>query len=105
MNQLVPERVWDAINGLIGQVGEDEENGRFVDDATLEDCDAISMWLDRNRPPVNEEDNPLASWDRSQLESLVYHFVHCCYEGDTECCNTADRLYPELFPEEDESDE
>ena len=101
----VPKRVWNALNGLIGQVGEDEYNGRCVDDETLEDCDAISKWLDRNRPPVNVENNPLASWDRSRLESLVYHFVHCCHQGDTECCDTADRLYPELFPEEDESDE
>jgi hypothetical protein len=41
----VPPRIREAINNLVGQVGEDEENGRLVDECTLSDCDAISEWL------------------------------------------------------------
>jgi len=88
----------EAINNLIGQVGEDFDNGRTIDEDMLADCDAIAEWLDRNQP--HSEDSQMASWDRSRLESLVYHFVSCCHEGDTTCCETADKLHPELFPQD-----
>ena len=90
----------EAINNLIGQVGEDETNGRIVDEGMLKDCDAITEWM--GTTPPNSGGSPMASWDRSRLESLVKHFVHCCHEGDTACCETADNLYPELFPQDDE---
>ena len=99
----IPKKIWTAINNVVGQLGDDEFNGRSLDEDTNEDCDTVMEWLEANRP--NSEDNPLSSWDRSRLESLVYYFVDCCHDGDSVCFETADNLYPELFPENNKEDD
>jgi len=51
----VPPRIWTALNNIIGQVGEDEANGRIIDEDMLADCDAIAEWM--GTTPPNSEDN------------------------------------------------
>jgi hypothetical protein len=40
----------EACEHLLGQVGEDEEHGRAIDEATDSACNVLREWLDRNQP-------------------------------------------------------
>ena len=54
---------------------------------------------------TTEQGSPLASWPRERLEDLVMFFVAALHHGDANCAYTADSLYPELFPNDDEDDD